>query len=151
VEAAVVERVPLATNRRHEHGPFDLIGDVHGCFDELHTLLTRLGYAISEQADVTRGPAYTVRPPVGRKAVFVGDLVDRGPKVAEVLGLVMDMVEAGAALCVPGNHDDKLVRKYKGRDVQVTHGLAESLAQLDRQPEAFRERVLRFLDGLVSH
>jgi hypothetical protein len=49
------------------------------------------------------------------------------------------MVEAGAALCVPGNHESKLVRALKGRTVQVARGLGESLAQLRREDEAFRE------------
>ena len=63
----------------------------------------------------------------------------------------MGMVESGAALCVPGNHDVKLVRKLKGRDVQITHGLADSLDQLERETPEFRQKVLTFLDGLVSH
>ena len=57
---------------------------------------------------------YSVKPPEGRKACFVGDLVDRGPKISEVLRLVMSMVEAGSAFCVPGNHDIKLLRKLRG-------------------------------------
>ena len=69
-------------------------------------------------------------PPQGRKALFVGDLVDRGPKSADVLRLVMGMVEAGTALCVVGNHDDKLLRKLNGNDVKISHGLEETLAQL---------------------
>ena len=141
VEAAVVERQPLWNNLRHEHGPFDIIGDVHGCDDELGALLGRLGYE-------TDGAA---RHPEGRKAVFVGDLVDRGPKVTGVLRRVMGMVESGAALCVPGNHEVKLMRKLRGRNVQITHGLAESLAQLEPEPPEFKERVARFIDGLVSH
>ena len=54
--------------------------------------------------------------------------MDRGPGIAGVLKLVMGMVAAGTALAVPGNHDLKLVRKLRGKDVRVTHGLAESLA-----------------------
>ena len=92
-----------------------------------------------------------VLPPPGRKAVFLGDLVDRGPYIPAVLRLVMGMVEAGTALCVPGNHDVKLVRKLKGKDVQITHGLAESLAQLEAEPPEFKQRVITFLDSLVSH
>ena len=83
--------------------------------------------------------------------VFVGDLVDRGPRIADVLRIVMAMVEAGSALGVPGNHDIKLVQKLRGRDVQVTHGLADSLAQLERETPEFRDRGANFLDGLVSH
>ena len=75
-----------------------------------------------------------VGPPDGRKAIFVGDLVDRGPKIPEVLRLVMAMVDAGTALCVPGNHDMKLMQKLRGKDVQMTHGLADSCGQqLDRE------------------
>ena len=147
VEASVIERQPLWNNRKEEHGPFDIIGDVHGCLDELRDLLARLGYQVAED----EAGACRVTPPVGRKAVFVGDLVDRGPKIPGVLRLAMSMVEAGAALCVPGNHDMKLVRKLKGRDVQITHGLADSLAQLEAGSPAFREQACKFLDGLVSH
>ena len=83
--------------------------------------------------------------------MFVGDLVDRGPKIPQVLKLVMNAVARGAALCVPGNHDVKLMRKLRGREVQITHGLAESLAQLANEPEDFRKHVAEFIDDLVSH
>lgn len=146
VEAATIERQPLWNNRKYEQGPFDIIGDVHGCLDELRDLLSQLGYEVAN-AD----GAFRVTPPPGRKAIFVGDLVDRGPAIPGVLRLVMNMVETGSALCVPGNHDMKLVRKLKGRDVQITHGLADSLTQLDAEPPDFREKVCTFLDGLVSH
>jgi protein phosphatase len=142
VDAAEIERQRLWNDRRDEHGPFDIIGDVHGCYDELFGLLVRLGY----QSDGER-----IVPPDGRKVIFVGDLVDRGPKIPAVLKLAMSMVESGAALCVPGNHDLKLVRKLKCRDVQVKHGLAESLEQLQGEPPDFREKVAKFLDSLVSH
>ena len=143
VESATLVREPLWNDRRADAGPFDVIGDVHGCADELHALLDRLGYAPGE--DGVR------RHPEGRKAVFVGDLVDRGPRVAAVLKTVMAMVEAGSALAVPGNHDVKLVKALRGRNVQVRHGLQESLDDLAGESEAFRERVAGFLDGLVSH
>jgi polynucleotide kinase-phosphatase len=147
--AATVERRPLWCNRKGERGPFDIVGDVHGCFEELREMLTRLGYAVTETPGA--GLGYAVTPPAGRKAVFVGDLVDRGPMTPQVLRLVMGMVAAGTALCVPGNHDDKLCRKLKGRAVNVTHGLAESLEQLGREPPEFTALVRDFLDGLVSH
>jgi protein phosphatase len=142
VDRVEVERVPLYNNRRHDHGPFDVIGDIHGCFDELTTLLTNLGYELAD------GRA---RHPQGRKAVFLGDLVDRGPKTPEVLELVMNMVESGDALAVPGNHDMKLMRALSGKQVRVAHGLAESLEQLALRPPEFRERVVSFVDKLVSH
>ncbi len=138
VDALVIGRTPLWTDLRSEPGPFDIIGDVHGCHEELEDLLSALGYRDGV-------------PPEGRKAVFLGDLVDRGPRTPSVLSLVMKMVDSGAALCVPGNHDVRLVRKLRGKDVKPTHGLAETLAQLDAEPAEFREKVATFLDGLVSH
>src|SRR6266700_2713038 len=150
-DAAEIVREPLWNNLKHEHGPFDIIGDVHGCFDELVALLARLGYSVEKQSNVPGSLAYSVKPPEGRKVVFLGDLVDRGPKIPEVLRLAMSMVKAGTALCVPGNHDIKLMRKLRGKDVQITHGLADSLQQLDKESPEFRAQVSDFLDELVSH
>jgi protein phosphatase len=142
IESVETERQPLWNNLRHEHGPFDIVGDVHGCLDELLALLAQLGYE----------PAAGVhRHPQGRKAVFLGDLVDRGPDTPGVLKTVMAMVGAGTALCVPGNHDVKLMRALRGRKVALTHGIAESLAQLETESEEFRREVADFVDGLVSH
>jgi protein phosphatase len=151
VDAAEIIREPLWNNLKHEHGPFDIIGDIHGCFDELIDLLRELGYAVEAQSNGGVSASYSVKPPEGRKAVFLGDLVDRGPKIPEVLRLVMGMVEAGTALCVPGNHDIKLMRKLRGKDVQITHGLADSLEQLDKESPEFRAKVSEFIDELVSH
>jgi len=151
VDAAEIVRELLWNNLKHEHGPFDIIGDLHGCFDELVELLTQLGYSVEKQSNVPGSLAYSVKPPEGRKVVFLGDLVDRGPKIPEVLRLVMSMVQAGTALCVPGNHDIKLMRKLRGKDVQITHGLADSLQQLDKESPEFRVQVSDFLDELVSH
>jgi protein phosphatase len=146
VDAATIDRQPLWNNRKSEHGPLDIVGDVHGCLDELLELMAKLGYAVSRE-----NGEFCVIPPDARKLAFVGDLVDRGPATNQVLRLVMTMVKAGQAYCVPGNHDAKLLKKLKGRDVQITHGLAESLAQLDAESPEFRAEVTRFLDGLVSH
>ena len=146
VSSVSIVRQPLWNNQKDEHGPFDIIGDVHGCYEELNTLLAQLGYKIENGSD---GPKAT--PPDGRKAVFVGDLVDRGPKIPDVLRLVMRMVGDGMALCVPGNHDMKLMKKLKGRDVQMTHGLADSVQQLDKESPEFKQAVIKFLDDLVSH
>src|SRR5580692_1355736 len=151
VDAAEIVREPLWNNLKHEHGPFDIIGDVHGCFDELVDLLAQLGYSVESPSSGQRSVGYSVKPPEGRKVVFLGDLVDRGPKIPDVLGLVMSMIEAGTALCVPGNHDIKLMRKLRGKDVQITHGLADSLQQLDKQPPEFRTQVSEFIDALISH
>ncbi|MCI0535610.1 MAG: polynucleotide kinase-phosphatase, partial [Verrucomicrobiales bacterium] len=149
IEAAQIDRVPLYNDKRHELGPFDIIGDVHGCFEELVELLVRLGYQVLRDSAAPYG--LRVQPPDNRKAVFVGDLVDRGPAIPSVLRLAMSMVQDGVAYAVPGNHDIKLVRKLRGRDVQITHGLAESLTQLERESPEFRLQVTQFLNGLVSH
>ena len=179
VEAAEIERTRLWANRKDETGPFDIVGDVHGCFDELVELLGLLGYTISPGAQLSPVAAeepqlssvaepeepgsaggtpapqipeyFKVATPPGRKLVFVGDLVDRGPKSPDVLKLAMSMVAAGRAICVPGNHDVKLQRYLHGRDVQIAHGLAETIAQLEVESPEFRKLVDRFIDGMVSH
>ena len=143
VEAVTVERRPLWPDRRSDPGPFDLIGDVHGCADELEELLGTLGYAPDE--------AGVWRHPEGRKVVFLGDLVDRGPRVPDVLRIAMGMVKAGSALCVPGNHDEKLLRWLRGKTVRMAHGLERTVEQLESEPPEFLFDVNAFLDGLVSH
>jgi polynucleotide kinase-phosphatase len=148
IDAATVRYEKLYNDRRDLAGPFDIIGDVHGCRAELETLLVTLGYALTR--DGAGRPVDAVHP-LGRTAVFVGDLVDRGPDSPGVLRLVMGMVAAGTAICVPGNHEQKLLRKLRGRDVQVTHGLAETLEQLAAEDPAFTADVGRFIDSLVSH
>jgi protein phosphatase len=142
VDAVEIVRERLWPDRRDETGPFDIIGDIHGCADELEELFARLGYV---EADGVW------KHPDNRKVVFLGDLVDRGPRVPDVLRIAMDMVRAGTALCVPGNHDDKLKRWLQGKKVRIAHGLEQSIEQLEREPAEFRERALAFLDGLVSH
>ena len=157
IETTAIERVPLWNDRRDEHGPFDIIGDLHGCCDELEELLTKLGYVATagEPGDLSLagGPCYA--HPAKRKAVFVGDLVDRGPRVLDTLRLVRNMVATGAGICVPGNHDEKLLRKLLGKEVQIKHGLAQTLAEIDALPAEIREPFCRelaeFLDSLVSH
>ena len=146
VDSATIERQPLLNNLKDRRGPFDIIGDVHGCYAELVELLKQLGYRVAENEGLI-----CIQPPEGRQVIFLGDLVDRGPNIPAVLKLVMVMVTNGQALCVPGNHDQKLVRALKGKQVQITHGLAESLAQLKTEPAEFRSRVMEFLDQLVSH
>jgi protein phosphatase len=148
VQAARIVRERLLNDFRHEGGPFDVIGDVHGCRAELEVLLGRLGYRLISDGE---GRAVGAVHPQGRKAVFVGDLVDRGPDSPGVLRLVIGMVAAGHALAVPGNHENKLVRALSGRNVQVTHGLAETLAQLAGESEQFRKQVEVFCRDLVSH
>jgi protein phosphatase len=147
IAGARVVRTRLYNDLRHESGPFDVIGDIHGCRAELELLLLELGYEISRDGAGRPGGAHQS----GRRVIFLGDLVDRGPDTPGVLRLVMGMVAAGDAFCVPGNHENKLLRALRGRNVQVSHGLAESLAQLAAEPDEFRAGVERFLDGLISH
>ena len=149
IESAVVTRERPWNDRTDVHGPFDIIGDVHGCSAELRTLLTRLGWQLEYDSDA--GTAVGAAHPAGRQAVFVGDLVDRGPDTPGVLRLVMGMVKAGSALCVSGNHEAKLVRALNGANVTVSHGLAASLAQLALEPEDFGKAAVAFMDGLISH
>jgi len=148
IAAATFRREPLLNDFRDDTGPFDVIGDVHGCLGELVSLLEALGYAISRD---DQGRAVDAFHPMGRRAVFVGDLVDRGPDTPGVLRLVMGMVRNSHARAVPGNHEDKLVRALKGKKVTLGHGLAETLAQLAAEPQAFRDEVRTFCDGLISH
>ncbi len=146
VDAVEITRTKLWTDRREESGPFDIIGDVHGCADELETLLGDLGYAVTWV-----GKDVTVTPPEGRRAIFVGDLVDRGPRSPDVLRIVRHMVEAGAGLAVIGNHDDKLKRHLAGKQVKVSHGLAEAIEQIAAEPLGFAAEMRDWLDGLISH
>lgn len=162
IDSVEIVREPAWNDLRGEHGPFDIVGDVHGCFEELHELLGELGYTIQENAvaPLAEGEAprrweegnwFTVTPPEKRKVIFLGDLVDRGPDSPRVLKLAMSMAAAGQALVIPGNHDEKLLRKLNGRDVKVAHGLAETLEQLERETDEFKGQVKFFLSKLIGH
>jgi protein phosphatase len=137
-------------DRRGERGPFDIIGDVHGCAGELQALLVQLGYDVRWEG---AGPdrRCVTRTPAGRRAVFLGDYVDRGPKSLDTLRLVTSMVDSGQALGVLGNHDARFVRWLDGRNVQMTHGLAETADQMRHATPSFRQQVQRFLDSLPFH
>ena len=142
IEAAEIQRERLWTNRRGDHGPFDVIGDIHGCCDELVLLLEKLGYQFT---------AGTATHPEGRRALFLGDIVDRGPRIVDTIRLVMGMTKSGAALCIPGNHENKLVRALDGRKVAVNHGLEQTLGELAKETPEFQDEVKVFFDGLISH
>ncbi|AHJ26664.1 polynucleotide kinase-phosphatase [Nodularia spumigena CS-584] len=155
IESIEIERQPLWNNLKHEHGPFDIIGDIHGCCDELEILLQQLGY--QKRSELSPGlwdyPIYC--HPEGRKAVFLGDLVDRGTRILDTVKLVRNMVDAGTALCVPGNHENKLLRKLRGKNVRVNHGLEQTLTEIEALPDEVREpfttELQKFLDSLISH
>ncbi|MBP5977316.1 polynucleotide kinase-phosphatase [Brasilonema sp. CT11] len=149
IEAVEIERQPLWNNRKYEHGPFDIIGDIHGCCDELEALLQKLGYQTSSSF------LCHYYHPEGRKAVFLGDLVDRGPRILDTVKLVQNMVAADTAICIPGNHENKLLRKLRGKNVKVNHGLEQTLAEIEALPEEvrkpFTKELCEFLESLVSH
>lgn len=126
---------------------FDVIGDVHGCWEELRELWELLGYQWNEDGL----PVH----PEGRLPVFVGDLADRGPDSARVLRVGATLVARGLALFAPGNHDDKLFRMLKGRNVQRSHGLDLTEAQINALPKGERatlvDDILRHLSSTPSH
>lgn len=129
----VVVRQPLHPDKRQDSGPFDIIGDVHGCADELAELLGKLDYVLQASGAWVH--------PEGRRLIFLGDLGDRGPKVVPVFSWVLDSIEAGTAVWLRGNHDDKLMRKLRGNPVKVSHGLGDTLEQLAALPEDQREAL----------
>ncbi len=146
-ETFSIQRETMRADRCDAHGPFDLIGDVHGCCDELETLLSKLGYAKDEQN--------VWRHPDNRKAVFLGDLINRGPRSLDTIRLVMDMVDADSALCVPGNHENLLVKWFGGASFPPTHGLKATLDEIDKLPaddwKALKARIAKFVKALESH
>ncbi len=148
VDAALIERRPLWTDKREDVGPFDVIGDVHGCADELERLIAQLGYELSWDGDGDR--VASIKAPHGRKLVFVGDLVDRGPRTPDVIRIAMAATEAGGFV-VQGNHDNKLQRWLDGKNVKVGHGLQQSIDQISAESDTFKTRAKAFLYELRSH
>lgn len=148
IESATITRTRLFNNLKHETGPFDMIGDVHGCAEELRELLLELGYTLTPAPDAG---TWGVSHPDNRRVIFLGDLVDRGPDSPAVLRLVMKMAQDGMALCVPGNHDIKLVKYLDGKNVKLRHGLEHTAEQLAGETPEFREQIRKFLDSLISH
>jgi protein phosphatase len=154
--AVEIVRKPLPCNKRQEHGPFDIIGDVHGCYREMTDLLQVLGY---------QAGALPIEDPVwgtctwthsgGRKAVFVGDLADRGPRVLASIRAVRNMVVSGNAFLVPGNHDIKFARWLRGETVTSAHRLNRSITDFQELPQAIQAptaaAVAAFLDSPASH
>lgn len=141
----------LYNDKKDLHGPFDIIGDIHGCYDETILLLKKLGYTINSVEDDGQNFGLAVEHPKNRQVIFLGDLVDRGPNSPAVLKLVMSMVNSNVALCVPGNHDLKLQKKLNGKNVQLKHGLAETMEQLEKESPKFKTTVKEFLYSLISH
>jgi protein phosphatase len=137
-------------DQREFSGPFDIVGDVHGCIDELVELLGLLGYDVSwTWANGMRVPEISGAPE--RTVIFVGDLVDRGPGSGDVVALVMRMCATGLALCVPGNHDIKFRKWLDGHHVSITHGLATTVADFERIDANRRAFVSNFIRALPPY
>lgn len=129
---------------------YDIIGDVHGCYDELIQLLKQLGYHFNyeknsssttlKEKKIRKNDNYisklNLEHPEGRKIIFLGDLTDRGPASIPVLKLVFQLVEEEKAYYVPGNHCDKLYRFFIGRDVKVIHGLETTVEEWEALADA---------------
>ncbi|WP_047985912.1 bis(5'-nucleosyl)-tetraphosphatase PrpE [Ornithinibacillus californiensis] len=121
----------------------DVIGDVHGCFEELCSLFMELGYEKEESIYVH---------PDGRIPVFVGDLTDRGPESLKVIQLVYEMVvKLEKAKYVPGNHCNKLYRFFLGNKVKQQHGLETTVAEFEsldnKQQAKIRQQFMELYEG----
>ena len=148
VDDATIIRTRLFNDLRDDHGPFDIIGDVHGCLDELVALLGQLGYQL--QYDDTGRPIDATNPD-GRRVIFLGDVTDRGPNVVDVLRLSMGMTANGHALAIMGNHEHKLVRALERRPVSMNHGLPETIEAVTAEGQDFTSTVLTWCQELISH
>lgn len=147
VNSINIVKTKVWSDKRHLKGPFDILGDLHGCFDETESLLKSLDYQFDEVKNCYYHPS--------RTAIFLGDLVDRGPENLKALNLVMSMVKNNFALCMPGNHDMKFLKYLKGKKVKISHGLEKTVAEFESLPPqnqlVIKQDIVEFLDGLVSH
>ena len=130
-------------DQREETGPFDLIGDVHGCLTELEKLLRKLGYCINSEGKWTH--------PQNRKAVLLGDMVDRGEDSVGVLRLVKKLCENHVGYAVLGNHDEKLLRYLQGNPVKVEHGMRSTAEQIELLSLEEKEELKEFLADLSTY
>ncbi len=144
-------REKLYNDKKEIFGPFDILGDIHGCYDETIELLEKLGYSITKIEENIQNFGLEVTHPENRQVIFLGDLVDRGPQSPAVLRLAMSMVNSGVAYCVPGNHDLKLQKKLNGKNVKLNHGLDKTMEQLEGESPEFLYEVKEFLYSLISH
>ncbi len=123
--------------------PYDIIGDIHGCYDELIELLEILGYE-SQNGVIVH--------PQGRQLAFVGDAADRGPRSMDVWNLLFVQQDAKSLIYSPGNHCNKFHRYLNGHNVQITNGLETTVAEFKQyskeKQEAFRKRFLAFFEML---
>ncbi len=151
-DQAEIQIQKLPCNRKEHSGPFDLIGDVHGCCDELENLLTLLGYR-PETNEPFGGPTW--RHPEGRTAVFVGDILDRGPRILDTYRLVRSMIAAKTGLAVQGNHELKVYRHFKSAKQEPRPSILQTLREIEQEDPSVQKDVVRdlmdFLEGLPHH
>lgn len=149
IPALEIHRTRMPVDLRHVGGAFDIIGDVHGCLDELTDLLLDLGYASRSDNAVIRFHPH----PDGRQLCFLGDLTDRGPKSADVLQLVHRLSLEIGALTVLGNHDEKLKRWLLGRKINPAAGLQMTIQQIEDAEfsEDYRSILADWLGDLPTH
>lgn len=149
------DRHPSATRtfahpRIHNHLEVvtcDVIGDIHGCYDELAELMVRLGHENLLAPDLP-----VASPETLPRLIFVGDIVDRGDRIMDALRLVHRLCVSGYALTVIGNHDYRFERWLRGRDVHLEHGLQETVREFESLPagerESWRSRLIEFYAAL---
>jgi hypothetical protein len=134
---------------------YDIIGDIHGCADVLKRLLSRLGYR-------RVGGVWQHRQ---RQAIFLGDIIDRGPQIRESLEIVRLMVEHGHAHCIMGNHEyyalawhtaaplgnsQLFVRDHNQRSADIWQATAEAFAPYPQEWKDYLgwfAQLPLFLDG----
>lgn len=131
---------------RGRKNKFDIIGDIHGCYNELMELVEKLGYQ-------NKGNCYA--HPEGRILVSVGDVSDKGPENLKCLDFWMNQVNYGGSFWVYGNHCNKLYRYLMGNRVKLTHGLENTVQELEQleqwQKRAFIHRFLETYERLCYY
>jgi protein phosphatase len=148
-QASLVRRKSF-NDLRDASGPFDVIGDIHGMTDELEALLSKLGWSLSWNGEGEQRIA-ALSHPEGRKLVFIGDAVDRGPRSLDALRIMRSAIETGVGYAVASNHDARISRWLRGQSVSVGGGIETTQAEFEGLSEAFRVSMGEFIDALPAH
>jgi protein phosphatase len=146
LDIAEVVRPVGRFDRRYLNGPFDIVGDVHGCLDELLELLEKLGYSGDSHGHLSHAE--------GRALVLLGDLADRGPYNAATFAMAMSLVARTGAMYTPGNHCNKLLRYLRGNKVSLDWGLEGTIADVDAREQTepgFKERLRHFIESAPTY